>query len=149
MPSFAGESFITDFVEQFTALATETGGTINGLVLDLRNNHGGELPAATKFSSLFLDDSKVVTQSVLRGKPMKPIYAEKAEELTADRKPIDANTVKTLRHCPWSSSSMVHQQCNRSHSRSTKGQYSWHYYWCHKLWQRSRLQNPERTRGRA
>ncbi|MBK9621361.1 MAG: hypothetical protein IPO31_19460 [Candidatus Obscuribacter sp.] len=100
MPSFAGESFITDFVEQFTALATETGGTINGLVLDLRNNHGGELPAATKFSSLFLDDSKVVTQSVLRGKPIKPIYAEKAEELTADRKPIDANTVKTLRHLP-------------------------------------------------
>lgn len=100
MPSFAGESFINDFVEQFSALSTEAGGTLNGMVLDLRNNHGGELPAATKFSSLFLDETKVVTQSVLRGKPVKPIYAEKAEELTADRKPIDINTVKVLRHLP-------------------------------------------------
>lgn len=100
MPSFAGESFITDFVEQFTTLTAEAGGNVNGMVLDLRNNHGGELPAATKFASLFLDQSKVVTQSVLRGKPIKPIYADKAEELTADRKPIDVNTIKLLRKLP-------------------------------------------------
>lgn len=100
MPSFAGESFINDFVEQFTTLTAEAGGNVNGMVLDLRNNHGGELPAATKFSSLFLDQSKVVTQSVLRGKPIKPIYADKAEELTADRKPIDVNTIKLLRKLP-------------------------------------------------
>ncbi|NJL71172.1 MAG: hypothetical protein HC888_05910 [Candidatus Competibacteraceae bacterium] len=50
MPSFAGEHFITEFVEQYSALVSQNDGKVNGLILDLRYNHGGELPTATKFS---------------------------------------------------------------------------------------------------
>lgn len=100
MPSFAGEHFITEFVEQYSALVSQNGGKVNGLILDLRYNHGGELPAATKFSSLFLDESKVVTQSVLRDKPIKLIHANKADEISIKGKVVDAALVAQLRKLP-------------------------------------------------
>lgn len=101
MPSFAGEGLITSFVDKYVELSSQAGGNVAGLVLDLRNNLGGELPAAIKFSSLFLDESKVVTQSVLRDKPIKAVYAEKADEIAVKGKPpLDGDLVRQLRKVP-------------------------------------------------
>lgn len=100
MPSFAGEAYISQFVDKFVELSTQAGGEVKGMVLDLRNNLGGELPAATKFSSLFLDESQIVTQSLVRGKPVNQIMGEKADQIVAKGKAIDADTVKVLRKLP-------------------------------------------------
>lgn len=100
MPSFSSEAYINDFVDKFQELSNQDSGQIKGLVLDLRNNLGGELPAATKFSSLFLDESQIVTQSIVRGSPTKPIAVAKADQIAAKGKTIDSGTVKILRQLP-------------------------------------------------
>lgn len=100
MPSFASEAYINDFIEKFQDLSNQDAGQTKGMVLDLRNNLGGELPAATKFSSLFLDESQIVTQSLVRGSPIKHIAVAKADQIVAKGKTINSGTVQILRKLP-------------------------------------------------
>jgi carboxyl-terminal processing protease len=49
-----------DLVSELDQLKAEAGGTIKGLILDLRNNPGGILGAAVAVSDAFLDAGKIV-----------------------------------------------------------------------------------------
>lgn len=100
LPSFAGENYVKSFLAKYEELKVKSGSGVAGMVLDLRNNLGGELPAAIKFSSLFLDESKVVTQSVLRNKPVKIVYAEKADSIVLQGDKVDPAIVTELRSLP-------------------------------------------------
>ncbi len=102
MPSFDGEKYINDFIREFNLVYAEaqaTGG-VKGMVLDLRNNLGGELPAAQKFSSLFLQDGQVVTRSIVRNQPVKDMMVIQADQIEAKRVKIDPAVVQILRGIP-------------------------------------------------
>jgi NAD+ kinase len=51
----------TDTLAAIRALEDEAGGTLRGLVLDLRNNPGGVLDAAVEVSDAFLEDGTIVS----------------------------------------------------------------------------------------
>lgn len=51
-----------DVYAAWQALRKQTGGQINGLVLDLRSNPGGSLDEAVALSDLFLDKGRIVSQ---------------------------------------------------------------------------------------
>ncbi len=51
-----------DVFAAWQALQTEAGGSLNGLVLDLRRNPGGSLDEAVALSDLFLDEGRIVSQ---------------------------------------------------------------------------------------
>ncbi|HSG33430.1 MAG TPA: S41 family peptidase [Sphingomonadaceae bacterium] len=51
--------YVGDAIEEMTA---ESGGRLNGLVLDLRRNPGGSLDEAVELSDLFLDKGAIVSQ---------------------------------------------------------------------------------------
>ena len=51
-----------DVYAAWQALRKESGGRINGLVLDLRSNPGGSLDEAVALSDLFLDKGRIVSQ---------------------------------------------------------------------------------------
>jgi carboxyl-terminal processing protease len=50
----------SDTIKAITRLTTESGGSLKGLVVDLRNNPGGVLQAAVDVSDIFLDGGSVV-----------------------------------------------------------------------------------------
>ncbi len=102
MPSFDGENYINAFIREFNQVYAEAqaAGGARGMVLDLRNNLGGELPAAQKFSSLFLTDGQVVTKSIVRNKPVKDMMVIKADEIEAKHVKVDPAVVKILRELP-------------------------------------------------
>ncbi len=100
MPTFSSENYVGEFVNEFNRVYVEAGGQARGMVLDLRNDHGGELPVATKFSSLFLSEGQIVTKSILRGKPVKDILVTKADEIKVNRVKIDPTLIAVLRAIP-------------------------------------------------
>jgi len=51
-----------DVNSALTALRSQAGGRLNGLVLDLRRNPGGSLDEAVALSDLFLDEGQIVSQ---------------------------------------------------------------------------------------
>ena len=51
-----------DVYAAWQALRKQTGGQINGLILDLRSNPGGSLDEAVALSDLFLDKGRIVSQ---------------------------------------------------------------------------------------
>lgn len=100
MPSFEGESFVEAFIAKFDQLNKSIGGKADGLILDLRNNLGGEMPAAVKFSSLFLNEGLVVTKSIVRGNAIKDVMVIKADEIIVNKNKVDEEIVRTLRRLP-------------------------------------------------
>jgi carboxyl-terminal processing protease len=61
--SHFSETTTPDLERALAALKKRSGGTLRGLVLDLRNNPGGVLEAAVGVSDVFLDDGVIVTAS--------------------------------------------------------------------------------------
>ena len=51
-----------DVLAAWTQIKKDTGGRVNGLVLDLRTNPGGSLDEAVALSDLFLDSGRIVSQ---------------------------------------------------------------------------------------
>ncbi len=51
-----------DVLAEWTQIKKDTGGRVNGLVLDLRTNPGGSLDEAVALSDLFLDSGRIVSQ---------------------------------------------------------------------------------------
>lgn len=60
-----------DLDKALAAVKTECGGTLNGLVLDLRNDPGGLLDQAVKVAERFLDEGKLVVYTEGREKDSK------------------------------------------------------------------------------
>lgn len=100
MPTFGGEKYIDEFVNEFNRVVQQAGGQVRGMVLDLRNNLGGELPVATTFSSLFLSEGQIVTKSIIRGQPVKDILVVKADQIMIAKAPIDQKVLALLRTLP-------------------------------------------------
>jgi len=70
-----------DMVAALEALRKENGGTLAGLVLDLRNNPGGLLDQAVKVSDAFLDNGLIVyTEGREEGSQMKFVAHQKGTE---------------------------------------------------------------------
>ncbi|HEU4652833.1 MAG TPA: S41 family peptidase [Steroidobacteraceae bacterium] len=59
--SHFSETTTADLERAIAAMKRQNGGSLQGLVLDLRNNPGGVLEAAVGVSDLFLDDGIIVT----------------------------------------------------------------------------------------
>lgn len=100
MPSFDGEQFVEAFIAKFDELNKSIGGKADGLVIDLRNNLGGEMPAAVKFSSLFLNEGLIVTKSIVRGNAIKDVMVMKADEIVVNKNKVDEKIVGILRGLP-------------------------------------------------
>jgi len=60
-----------DLDKALTALATENGGKLSGLVLDLRNDPGGLLDQAVRVSEHFVDEGKMIVYTEGREKDSK------------------------------------------------------------------------------
>jgi len=67
-----------DVLAAWTQIKKDTGGRVNGLVLDLRTNPGGSLDEAVALSDLFLDEGRIVSQ---RGRARGESMAYNAETM--------------------------------------------------------------------
>lgn len=98
MPSFDGPSYNVEFLKAFTR--EYKGEPVRGIILDLRNNKGGEMPEAIKFDSLFLPDGAVVTKSMWRdanGFHSQDKLVIPAAELKIGGQPVDATVLNILK----------------------------------------------------
>jgi len=120
LPDFKNEARLEDFVGQLKQLQASAaaddgklggkpGGKLKGLVLDLRNDPGGDLPLAIKAASLFLpSDSMIVAKQYvpshdpkdadgLRETDLKVIAAA---DLSINGKPVDKALLAELQKIP-------------------------------------------------
>ena len=67
-----------DLVKALKALHDENGGTLRGLVLDLRNDPGGLLDQAVKVAEHFVDEGKLIVYTEGREKDAKMKFASRA-----------------------------------------------------------------------
>lgn len=108
LPSFDGEGYIAQFLEELKRVVpngmNSGDGPIKGIVLDLRNNRGGDLPVAVKFVSMMLaDESAVAVKSLMRsgaGVSSRDINVVPSASLTINRAPVDAGLLALLRTAP-------------------------------------------------
>jgi carboxyl-terminal processing protease len=75
------ESTVAELVDAANALTELHDGSLNGLVLDLRNNPGGVLQAAIGVADVFLDDGLIVRGSGRIRQSQFAEYAEPGDEL--------------------------------------------------------------------
>ena len=74
---------VDDLSKALTKLESENNNMLKGLVLDLRNNHGGLLNAAVGVSDLFLDEGLIVyTEGRVKGSKLK--FNAKPSEMFKD-----------------------------------------------------------------
>lgn len=103
LPSYDGETYMVEFMEHFAKVKRESG-QVKGIVLDLRNNTGGDLPAAVKFASMFIpDDSAVVVKSMKRAGPglaVTDVKVVPVKDITFNRAAVDPELVKVLKSAP-------------------------------------------------
>ncbi len=90
---------LAEFVESFKKELDKSGNQINGLILDLRNNQGGDTEEAILFSSLFLEPGKTVTKLVPQG-GMQERKAVTDDKLVFNGKQVDAQVLKVLKETP-------------------------------------------------
>lgn len=76
------ENTMEDFHKQLAALHTQAGGTLDGLILDLRNNPGGLLQEAVEMSDTFLADGVIVSTVGARG-----LFLDRSTATEADTEP--------------------------------------------------------------
>jgi len=121
LPDFKSEARVEDFVGQLKQLQNDAAqrGGLKGLVLDLRNDPGGDLPLAVKVASIFLPSqspSDAVSTSMppivakqympshdpkdVDGMKEKDLNVIAASDLTVGGKPIDADLLSTLQKIP-------------------------------------------------
>lgn len=100
LPTFDNEAAVAQFIAKFVELSQQAGGNVKGMVLDLRNNLGGELPLATKFASLFLADGQVVTRSVHRDGSTTDTNVLPADKIIVAKQAVDPKVIATLRALP-------------------------------------------------
>jgi len=111
LPDFRDEARIDDFIQTLDDLEKKTPGGLKGLVLDLRNDPGGNLPNAVTVASLFLpSDNMIVAKQYVRsfdpaakdGLKEKDLQATSAHGMTNNGKFVDENLVLKLRKLPLS-----------------------------------------------
>lgn len=86
LPTFASEKVAGQFITALFKVLEAGDGQLNGLILDLRYNHGGYANLAVIISSLFLEEGiiyrtttredRVVTESTFRSIPTPPFQLE-------------------------------------------------------------------------
>lgn len=67
LPDFSSPQMIQGFVSELRRLHTESGGKLNGIVLDLRGNPGGIFDLSRQVASLFLAEGVIVTSTTRDG----------------------------------------------------------------------------------
>jgi carboxyl-terminal processing protease len=73
-----------DLVKALAALKEENGGSLQGLVLDLRNDPGGLLDQAVKVSEHFLEEGKLIVYTEGREKDSKMRFTSRGGQKEAD-----------------------------------------------------------------
>ena len=90
---------LASFVDHFSKQMKDSDGKAKGIILDLRNNGGGDTEEAILFSSLFLQDGKTVVklipQNGMQERKVAPI-----EQLKFNGQQIDPETLTELRKIP-------------------------------------------------
>src|SRR5581483_12281334 len=101
--TFDREVAASELIEKLTELLKQSG-PVNGLVLDLRNNLGGDMPLAVKFSSLFIgDQNAVIVKSTKRdagGFHSTDLHRVPDAQLTIGRRAVDLSLLTVLRTVP-------------------------------------------------
>ena len=69
-----------DLVKALKALRDENGGSLRGLVLDLRNDPGGLLDQAVKVAEHFVEEGKLIVYTEGREKDAKMKFASRATQ---------------------------------------------------------------------
>jgi carboxyl-terminal processing protease len=109
LPDFETEERIDNFIQTIDTLNRQTPAGLKGLVLDLRNDPGGDLPNAVTMASLFLpNDSMVVAKQYVRSQdPANPnglnerdLTVTPAHGMTVNGKFVDEDLVLALRKLP-------------------------------------------------
>jgi carboxyl-terminal processing protease len=109
LPDFSGEARIDALIQELDKLNKQTPGGLKGLVLDLRNDPGGDLPNAVAVASLFLpQDKTVVAKQYVRsqgpeaigGLKEKDLTTAAADGVTVNAKLVDKDLVAALRKLP-------------------------------------------------
>jgi carboxyl-terminal processing protease len=109
LPDFKSEARVAEFIQTIDGLMKKTPGGLKGLVLDLRNDPGGDLPVAQTIASLFLpDDKMIVAKQYVRSLDPADGGALKEKDLpvipaggiTVKGKQVDEKLVQELRHLP-------------------------------------------------
>jgi carboxyl-terminal processing protease len=108
LPDFGSERTIEAFVKELDSLIQQGGGSLKGLILDMRGNPGGEMPAAIAAASLFLPDGSVVCTNYVRSNDKAAVNgllgtafkSAPANALTVNHGKVDAALVAKLRAMP-------------------------------------------------
>lgn len=108
LPDFNGEKRVEEFVEKLKELRSKSPDGLKGLVLDLRNDPGGDFPNAINIASMFLPENKLVAQQVIRSRdPSDPdglserdYKSSAAGAIKANNKIVDPELVDELRKVP-------------------------------------------------
>ncbi|MBS1992876.1 MAG: PDZ domain-containing protein [Cyanobacteria bacterium SZAS LIN-3] len=109
LPDFKSEGRLGEMLKQISQLNQAQVGGLKGLVLDLRNDPGGDLPVAVTAASLFLPSEKmVVAKQYVRshdpadvdGVRENDLHVLPADQLTVGGRPVDPQLLETLRRLP-------------------------------------------------
>lgn len=108
LPDFNGSLRAEEFASKIKDLVMpKDGEKASGLVLDLRNNPGGDFPLALTIASMFLKTDSLITQQLLRKNDgtqeafkVNEQRVDKDENIRANRKPVDTELLQHLREIP-------------------------------------------------
>ncbi len=107
LPDFNGEIKLENLLAKIKELKQQTKNGLNGLILDLRNDPGGDFPNAVNLSSMFLpDDNMEIATSYVRANDPSNFSAMKVQrnkvvpldELRINHRAVDRQLVEELKH---------------------------------------------------
>ena len=80
-----------DFLNSYNSLRTQSGDTLKGLIIDLRNNPGGLLEQAIDIADEFLNDELIVSVKGRSQNQTKDYYANRINKIDLDNTIILVN----------------------------------------------------------
>lgn len=107
LPDFNGEIRLENFLAKIRELRQQTKNGLNGFILDLRNDPGGDFPNAVSLSSMFLpDDNMEIATSYVRANDPSNFGAMREQrnkvvpldELRINHLPVERKLVEELKH---------------------------------------------------
>lgn len=107
LPNFEGQAKLEGFLAKVKELKQQANGQLNGIIVDLRNDPGGDFPNALNLSSIFLpDDNMLITKSYVRASdPANPEALKEIinkvtpiDELRINHQPVDKDLVNELKN---------------------------------------------------
>lgn len=108
LPDFNGDKRIEEFVDKLNELKKSSGNELKGLVLDLRNDPGGDFPNAVNVASMFLPaENMLIAHQFVRSRDpqdadglTEKTFRVGSDAIKVNSKAVDPELINQLRKVP-------------------------------------------------